>query len=336
MSIPKYHHYVPRFVLRRFSSDETDTGLVHVFDKTTKSRFESTPARAFASNHFYRIDSSSTTNGDELTIESHLANAESAVAPIIRDFEATPRRLDVEAITHVIHFVALQFLRSPGWRLGLEGIHLSVLEADLRAHSRNKASRRRWRQKMRFSERGLPHTEPDEMLNQLTSGDFTIRSDDNWKLALSFQMLPLLIHILSKRRWGFARLTHQTPLAIPDSGLCLIPMANKPAQAVGLLDPYTLLAFPLSSNFALLSTIPKVQYPSCRTLALMINSCGLAMCQRQMIATNPTFHFTLLDGRDTDWNDWVTRGGVTPEMIDHRGQLAKFTERRDASPGGTD
>jgi len=70
----KNQHYVPQFVLRRFSNAD---GKLWVYDKWTRKRFLSSPRNVAAENAFYDCEF----NGELISLESAMCDIEaSAVA----------------------------------------------------------------------------------------------------------------------------------------------------------------------------------------------------------------------------------------------------------------
>ena len=79
MSIPKLHHYVPQFYLKRFADAN---GHFYVWNKTTKNIFKSTPTGVAAEKYFYRVPEFIGTEVDPQFLEKDLAVLEGISAEI--------------------------------------------------------------------------------------------------------------------------------------------------------------------------------------------------------------------------------------------------------------
>ena len=127
-AIPKLHHYVPRFLLRRFGTGKKDH--LHVFDKHKGVAFKRAASKLAAENGFYDFEF----QGSPVTIESSLANLESRAARhicrIVDEQQLHP--MDPVERGALARFFAVQLVRT---RAHLEmSRHLfSSMEAWLRA-----------------------------------------------------------------------------------------------------------------------------------------------------------------------------------------------------------
>ncbi len=108
----KKHHYVPQFLLRRFSHDGGKS--IHAYDTRDKTHFATSIENIAHQNHFHEFDS-----GEHVvSIEQWVADVESLVAPSVahllaRDTLANIEPMDVAAICHL---ASLQFVRTTAFR----------------------------------------------------------------------------------------------------------------------------------------------------------------------------------------------------------------------------
>jgi hypothetical protein len=117
MSGPRLHHYVPQFYLKRFVDN---TGLICIWDKSTRKIFRTTPNRVAAQTHFYRIPEFIGTNVDPLILERDLAILEGRASRIIGTIVlCLPSLQPLDKVTltederrELSFFLAVQFLRS--------------------------------------------------------------------------------------------------------------------------------------------------------------------------------------------------------------------------------
>ena len=123
MAQKKKHHYNPSFILRGFADEASDT--LWVWDKIqrtcrpvkgTKLRGRLPRYDALTENHYYTVVDSDGTR--DLSVEDHLADLETAAAPIIADLIAFARSrvypgLDFSRRERLARFLWAQHMRSP-------------------------------------------------------------------------------------------------------------------------------------------------------------------------------------------------------------------------------
>ncbi len=107
-SIPKLHHYVPRFLLRRFGTGKKDH--VHVFDKRKGSVFKRAANKLAAENGLYDFEF----HGYPLTIEPSLADLENRAACHIRRIVDVRRLHPMDPMERgeLARFFAVQLVRT--------------------------------------------------------------------------------------------------------------------------------------------------------------------------------------------------------------------------------
>jgi hypothetical protein len=103
------HHYVPRFLLRRFGTGKKEH--VHTFDKTNGSVFSRAAGKLAANRDFYDFEFM----GKPMTVEPALADVEAKagrhIAHILK--ERRLQRFDPEERGHIARFLAVQLVRTP-------------------------------------------------------------------------------------------------------------------------------------------------------------------------------------------------------------------------------
>ncbi len=117
MSVPKLHHYVPQFHLRRFADDN---GRLWAWDKQTDRVFQTSSAGIAAENQFYRLTQYETDGHDPLVMEKQLSEMESEVSLITDqwlDWLPQMQPLDKVPIPRmnrwvVARYMAVQMLRT--------------------------------------------------------------------------------------------------------------------------------------------------------------------------------------------------------------------------------
>jgi hypothetical protein len=121
MNVPKLHHYVPQFYLRRFTDA---TGQLWLWDRDQDRAFRTRPNGVAAENNFYWHEELAALGHDPLTMEKQFSQLEGEVARITGQWvewlsDMKPmEKVEVPDINRemVSLYVALQFLRTAGAR----------------------------------------------------------------------------------------------------------------------------------------------------------------------------------------------------------------------------
>jgi hypothetical protein len=104
--LPKFNHYVPKFILKGFCQN----GKLCVFDKHTSKEFKLPPERAMGENNYTNV----TFNDAILSFENRFTYLENLAAPVIKKI-VEQRKLQVlepEELASLHMFVLVQYLRS--------------------------------------------------------------------------------------------------------------------------------------------------------------------------------------------------------------------------------
>lgn len=121
-SIPKLHHYVPRFLLRRFGIGKKDH--LHIFDKHKGLTFKRAASKIAAENGLYDFEF----HGYPLTIEPSLADLESRAAKhihsIVDDRQLHP--MDPIERGELARFFAVQLVRTRAFLETMRHLGLSM------------------------------------------------------------------------------------------------------------------------------------------------------------------------------------------------------------------
>jgi len=117
MSVPKLHHYVPQFYLKRFAGKQ---GQFWVWDKETQKTFLTNAGSIAAETHFYRVPELIGTAHDPLFLERELSQLEDIAARItsgLIDSFSSLQPMDKLSIGEedrwqMASFMSVQFLRT--------------------------------------------------------------------------------------------------------------------------------------------------------------------------------------------------------------------------------
>lgn len=123
----KWHHYVPRMLLRGFATDNDMITAVRLPGDTT---FTATTKSVGAKKHLYSVD----VDGQEPdAFEKMLGNVEAVASRIIRQVVEGRVRLSQEDRNGLAFFIALQAARGPATKLSMEHIASEALRLQVGA-----------------------------------------------------------------------------------------------------------------------------------------------------------------------------------------------------------
>lgn len=222
--IPKLHHYVPRFLLRRFGTGKKDH--VHVFDKHKGAVFKRAANKLAAENGLYDFEF----QGYSLTIEPSLADLESRAATHIRNIvdERQLHPMDPVERGELARFFAVQLVRT---RAYLETMrHLG-------------SSMGAWLKKQ-----GAP--------DDFFAPDQAIGTGENAERASLARMIynapkdfaPAIV----RKDWVLLETDHKHPYLIGDNPLAMHNMIDhSPRGNLGLMVEGIEIYFPLAPDLAL-------------------------------------------------------------------------------------
>lgn len=228
-SIPKLHHYVPRFLLRRFGVGKKDH--LHVFDKHIGSVFKRSASKLAAENGFYDFE----LHGYPLTIEPSLADLESSAANHIRRIvdERQLHPMDPVERGELARFFAVQLVRTRGFLETMRYLG-SSMEAWLRK---------------------------DGALDDFFAPDLAIGSGENAERA---SMARMIINApkdfgaaIVGKDWVLLQTDHRHPYLIGDNPLTMHNMIDySPRGNLGLMVEGIEIYFPLAPDLALAMWCP--------------------------------------------------------------------------------
>lgn len=321
MGETRKHHFISRFLLRGFAIPEKDNGRLFVLDRMRNRVFQSSPANSDHRRDFHRVDED--THPDPLVVEDFYAKVESRAAPalrMIRTKKTLPPRTEA---AKVLDLVAIHLVRTPRFRKWMEGKYFEVFEGKILEFGRNKASRRRFARKQR--EYGMPDDclTPEGFIARLKSGDFSVTTDDNWKIALALQWLPLFVEVLQSRHWLVMQFPDKfEPLIICDAAVGLLPVGEAGPNVVGLALPNTIVYLPISTRLVLVGVYPQTRPLLERAVRpRLLNTTSFAFSLDQCFSSDDDF---VIDDRErgpTKWTVYQSEGQF-PKLFDDIGNLA--------------
>ncbi len=218
---PTIHHYVPRFLLRRFTDPKT--GLLWVYEKGKAGCHQRTPKNVAAERRYYAFKNED--GAVENTVEESLAKLEGDVAPLLDKLEQVrclPSDLERTALAE---FVSTSFLRVPDFRNNIEQFYGRVGQMTMQMIAAQKAffdqTVRRYEQ-----ERGEPVNLTEETRQAILAGKFKYRGTPSASLDAFLRGNPRVARFIHQMRWQFLHapegvsfITSDTPVILTNPQL---------------------------------------------------------------------------------------------------------------------
>lgn len=321
MGEARKHHFISRFLLRGFAVPEEDDGRLFVFDRTRNIVFQSSPAKSGHRRDYNRVDKEA--HPDPLVVESFYAKIESRAAPALRQMRTTRSLPPRAEAAKVLDLVAIHLIRTPRFRRWMEGKFFEVFERKILEMGRNVPGRRRFARKQREYDMPEDCLTPEGFIARMKSGDFCIETDDNWKIALARQWLPIFVDVLRSRHWLMMQFpTTFEPLIICDAAVGLLAVGKPGPKPVGLALPNTIIYLPISTRLALVGVYPQVR-PLLENAIRprLLNSTSFASCLDQCFSSENDFVIDDLERGPTQWTTYQ-REAKFPKLFDDSGDLA--------------
>ncbi len=219
--VAKVQHYVPRFILKRFT--QSGSSQVCVYDKRKGISFTTHIKNVAAEKGFYDLE----LNEETLTIEPALAHIENSASTIITKIvdSRSITTIDPEAKAILALFLAVQFVRTREHRHKVESLTRSMVD--------------------KLTQMGAPEKQIKELKeNELE----TTKLLGIGSVLDAHQFVP---HFLNKT-WVLFQAQHSDPLYISDNP---ITMHNEkeygPYGNIGLAVKGIEIYFPISSRYCL-------------------------------------------------------------------------------------
>ena len=246
----KWHHYVPRMLLRGFS---TDGDLITAFRLPGDATFTATTKSVGAQTHLYTVEA----EGQEPdAFEKILSGVEADASRIIRQVVEGRVRLSEEDRNGLAFFIALQAARGPETKRSVEHIRSEALRLQVGAGGKPALRRKLEGQ----AGREIEDAEVESVWDRIMEPGATLlpmRSLDFVKHIVS--TAEQLWKYIAGRPWTVHRFD-QRSLVISDSPVGLIPHPdddNDPWGSVGFMGAWG-ITFPLTRKVGILLSDPMV------------------------------------------------------------------------------
>lgn len=262
MNVPRLHHYVPQFYLRRFSDRD---GYLWVWDKEKDRVFKTTPKSIAAESDFYKLHEVADKGADPMMMEKHFAELEADVAAITGQWlDWIPTRQPNRKIPIpkgnrwlVSMYIALQFFRTADTKdiiTRLEGLGGGQELPDDDRYGIYAT----YLSSLRFSEREPAESDQDEdskvdeqLLEAQPKASEETRRRRHTHFLYDPNFVTLLADRIDKSIWIFGRNRSGCPFVTSDNPVAFKTGDNRMWIKAGLLVPGTYVVFPLSPEVVL-------------------------------------------------------------------------------------
>lgn len=224
------HHYVPRFLLKNFTSGKKRQ--IYVFDKSNDNQFRTNIKNVAAEKGFYDLE----LDDEVLTLEPGLAHLEGNASGVIKKIarDQTIKSLDEGDVATLSAFMAIQFVRTKEHRKRFE--HLGELFA----------------QKLR--EKGVAEEDIDKHVNSGTG----IPEDKLIGFESILSAKGFVPYFLNKV-WLLFKTSRRTPFYISDNPLTLHnDIDHGPYGNIGLAVKGIQIYLPISTTLCLCLLCPSI------------------------------------------------------------------------------
>jgi hypothetical protein len=247
MTSPKRHHYVPRFLLMRFTDA---TGMLAVYDRARDEFRPQTPLNTAVLQHYYSYHTTDGTRSAE--VEEGLGRIESDATPVIQKLDG-PVPLTVDERYLVALFIALLHTRSPQFARGsnelLRGMmpHLTrdrfptveSLATAMRAHEEETG-------------RALEMT-PAQVYETLQRDDLGIEATPAARMRLMLSTAVQLAPLLACMQWRVLHAPREESFVLADNPMHIIPHEDTPLGVhTGVATPGAHKWVPLGARMGVL------------------------------------------------------------------------------------
>ncbi len=244
MTTPKRQHYVPRFYLEYFTSQQ---GKFWVYDKVGDAPRQQTPNNTAVQNYFYSVQNAS--GEKDHSLEHVLSSLESIAKPILDLWQIRQTRPTAEEIGNIVHFVAAMHSRVPRNVDLMKQMLEAIYTEEIKKHAENEDQFHKSWNEFRVKH-GNVHLSAEDALDFSRNIDkhFSIEMNEKAALAFSLQQATALPHFLEDMNWCLCEASDSQLFVTSDSPLVIFgPLEDGRATfGAGIGLPGAEVTFPLS------------------------------------------------------------------------------------------
>lgn len=193
---PRAHHYVPQCWLSGFTETGKD-GRLWVTDLSRQKQWPATPENAGHIRDFYRLSDPSP---DPVVIEKFFSAIEGQIAPLLKSLDAERRAPNDDELDALLHFMALQWVRTPRFRTFALQVFNSSTRRSILEFLRSPQT---WRTAL--LEAGIdpdtPKADYESAQTFVTSGEYNLVAGPDWYLLKAIRGVERIMPSLRNRFW---------------------------------------------------------------------------------------------------------------------------------------
>jgi len=286
-AVARNHHFVPQGYLAQFTNDGTRDGRVTVFDRVSRSIFQTKPRNVGAKRDFNRIELEGRAP-DEL--ERMLGELEGRAISAIRRLQETEGEPQASELSPIVNLMTLLVVRNPQSRRAMNTARRheariigSMLTSDRRMFESQVAKAKR-----DGFIREAANVSFEEMAEFIQRDEYTIEVSTSESLSLELSIFESIFETLASRWWSLVTASVDAPeFATCDHPVAIVFKDRKLGGPIGYAMPGTEVSFPLGPRHALLGVLEEPLMPRLTASAeqvAAINSRTVYHADRQIYA----------------------------------------------------
>lgn len=228
---PVVHHYVPRFLLRRFADPKT--GQVWVYEKGAGRVWQCNPENVAAERRYYAFTGE---RGEpDNTVEDAFSKLEGQVAPIIDRFDRDKAMPTTAERQILAEFIALSLLRVPSFRKPVERFHGEIAEKLSLMMAHHKEAFERTVREVEQKTGQKPNVSAEDLRQAILSKKFKYEGSPFASLEMMLEVSPKIARIIHQMRWqllhapdGVSFITSDRPVVLANPKLPPYPIYGTP------------------------------------------------------------------------------------------------------------
>lgn len=237
MSIPKRHHYLPQFYLRRFAEED---GYLWVFDRSQQHLRRERPKSIAVRKHYYSTEDQE--GNKDATMEEFFSFLEGKSKRVFDKLDENSD-INLEDRYYLATFMGFLACRIPAFERSLNEAITGFAEVLMRKNVDSPGFAQRF------------DKSPEELTEYINSGELSLAANGNMRLENILNQGPIVARALFSQRWRIVRAPSKTSFVTSDRPFGIVvpdeipfPYRNRPW---GILSPEVIAAFPLSCQTCL-------------------------------------------------------------------------------------
>ena len=215
MSVPKAQHYVTQSYLRGFATGAGKKARLYVYERGRTEPFQQHPERVARQNYYYSFADE---NGElNHSVEEFLGKIESSAMPVLTRIAAEDFQPTWEERGWLAGFVAMQELRVPWAREGIDEMASQVIKHMTRFIVSTPGKVEQTLERMKADGKKVGPNLAEEIREMVEKDQYDLDIDPRYSLGLMLQMLPEVTQRYMEMKWLIARTTEDRPFITGDN-----------------------------------------------------------------------------------------------------------------------